>query len=68
MFARAALFYAYQYTTFWRNMEAKSIIYGETALDELAQWLKSTGQPQNIEDVVRQYIAIMRQLVLEGEQ
>lgn len=49
-------------------MDAKAIIYGETALDKLVQWLRSTGQPQDIEVVVRHYLEILRNLVLEEEQ
>lgn len=49
-------------------MDAKSIIYGETAIDKLVQWLKSTGEPQDIEFVVEVYLEILRQLVLEEQQ
>jgi hypothetical protein len=46
-------------------MDAKTIIYGETALDKLVQWLKSTGEPQDLEIVVQHYLEILRDLVLE---
>jgi hypothetical protein len=49
-------------------MEAKTITFGETALDELVQWLKSTGQPQDLEVVVKAYLEILRNLVLEEQQ
>lgn len=49
-------------------MDAKTIIYGETALDKLMQWLRSTGEPQDVEVVVRQYLDILRQLVLEDQE
>jgi hypothetical protein len=48
-------------------MEAKLITYGETALDKLAQWLRSTGQPQDITSVTEQYLDLLRQLVVEDE-
>lgn len=48
-------------------MDVKTIIYGETALDQLVQWLRSTGEPQDIEDVVRHYLEILQSLVLEEE-
>ncbi len=43
------------------------IIYGETAIDRLAQWLRSTGQPQDITTVMEQYLELLRQLVVEEE-
>ncbi len=49
-------------------MDAKMIIYGETALDQLAHWLRATGEPQDIEVVVAQYLEILRELVLEEKQ
>lgn len=49
-------------------MDAKMIIYGETALDKLAQWLRSTGEPQDLEVVVQRYLEILRELVLEDQQ
>jgi|HigsolmetaAR201D_1030396.scaffolds.fasta_scaffold102248_1 hypothetical protein len=49
------------------SMEAKLITYGETALDKLAQWLRSTGQPQDITSVTEQYLDLLRQLVVEDE-
>jgi hypothetical protein len=48
-------------------MDAKTVIYGETALDRLVQWLRSTGQPQDIEAVTRRYLETLRALVLEEE-
>ncbi len=49
-------------------MDAKTIIYGETAIDELVQWLRSTGEPQDIEVVVQHYLEILRKLVLEDQE
>jgi hypothetical protein len=49
-------------------MDAKTIIYGETAIDELVQWLRSTGEPQDLEVVVQQYLEILRKLVLEDQE
>lgn len=49
-------------------MDARMIIYGETALDRLMQWLRAAGQPQDIDAVVRQYLEILRQLVLEESE
>jgi hypothetical protein len=46
-------------------MDAKNIIYGETAHDQLVQWLRATGEPQDIEQAVRQYLDILRELVVE---
>jgi hypothetical protein len=49
----------------WSNMDAKNIIYGETALDTLIQWLRATGEPQDIEHLLERYLDILRTLVLE---
>lgn len=48
-------------------MDAKTIIYGETALDKLVQWLHATGEPQDLEVVVQRYLEILRELVLEEQ-
>jgi hypothetical protein len=48
-------------------MDAKHIIYGETAVDELVQWLRSIGEPQDIEQVIQRYLEILRAKVLEEE-
>jgi hypothetical protein len=49
-------------------MDAKSIIYGETALNQLVQWLRSTGEPKDLEVVLERYLEILRELVLEEAQ
>lgn len=48
-------------------MDAKMIIYGETALDKLVQWLRATGEPQDLGVVVERYLEILRELVLEEQ-
>ncbi len=48
-------------------MDARTIIYGETALDKLVQWLRATGEPQDIEQVVQRYLEILRELVTEDQ-
>jgi hypothetical protein len=50
------------------DMDAKLIIYGETAMDRLAQWLRTTGEPQDIDTVVMAYLDILQTLVREDEQ
>jgi hypothetical protein len=49
-------------------MDAKLITYGETALDKLVQWLRASGEPQDIGVVVQQYLEILRELVLEESE
>ncbi|MCG8350222.1 MAG: hypothetical protein MI924_20850 [Chloroflexales bacterium] len=49
-------------------MDAKLIIYGETALDKLVQWLRASGEPQDIGIVMEQYLQILRELVLEENE
>jgi hypothetical protein len=49
-------------------MEARNIIYGETGLDTLVQWLRSTGEPQELDRLLERYLEILRELVLEEQQ
>ncbi|MCS6940936.1 MAG: hypothetical protein RMJ55_08995 [Roseiflexaceae bacterium] len=49
-------------------MDGKNIIYGETAMDKLAQQVRATGQPQDIQSLTERYLEILRELVLAGEQ
>lgn len=46
-------------------MDAKLIIFGETSLDRLLQWLRSTGEPKDIKDLVQQYLEILSKSVME---
>ncbi|HYF61282.1 MAG TPA: hypothetical protein VD886_00620 [Herpetosiphonaceae bacterium] len=48
-------------------IDAKSIRVGETGLERLIQWLRSTNQPQTLEAITARYVAILRALVLEEE-
>lgn len=49
-------------------MDAKMIVYGETALDKLIQWMRASGEPQDVEKVVKRYLEILRDMVLEEEK
>jgi hypothetical protein len=49
-------------------MDAKAIIYGETGIDKLMQWLRSTGEPQDVEVVVKRYLEILREMVQEEQR
>jgi len=52
----------------WRtDVDADQIRLGETGLEELLQWLREAGQPQTLEALTYQYIAILRDKVL-GEK
>ena len=44
-------------------MDARNIRIGETALPDLIQWLRHTGQPQTLESLTERYIEILRNLV-----
>lgn len=48
-------------------MEARNIIYGETGLDTLVQWLRATGEPQELDRLLERYLEILRELVLEEQ-
>ena len=44
------------------------ITFGETALDRLLQWLRSTGEPKDIREVVQQYLEILSKSVTEDNE
>lgn len=48
-------------------VDARSIRVGETGLERLIQWLRSTNQPQTLEAITTRYIEILRALVVEEE-
>jgi hypothetical protein len=49
-------------------MDAKLIAFGETALDRLLQWLRSTGEPKDIKEIVQQYLEILSRSVMEDSE
>jgi len=49
-------------------MDAKNVIFGETALDRLVQLLRADGQPHDIAWLAEKYLEILRELVLAEEQ
>jgi hypothetical protein len=49
-------------------MDAKMIIFGETALDKLLQWLRSSGEPKDISEVLLQYLLILSKSVTEDSE
>jgi hypothetical protein len=50
------------------EVDASQIRLGETGLEELIQWLRESGQPQSLETLTYQYIAILREKVLEEKE
>jgi hypothetical protein len=49
-------------------MDAKMITFGETAMDRLLQWLRSTGEPKDIKEVLQQYLEILSKSVTEENE
>lgn len=49
-------------------MDAKMITFGETAMDKLLQWLRSSGEPKDIDELLRQYLELLSRLVMEESQ
>ena len=52
----------------WGGMDAKMITFGETSLDKLRQWLRSSGEPKDIKDVLQQYLLIISKSVAEENE
>ncbi len=48
-------------------MDGKSVVYSETAMDKLAQVLRSSGQPQDITWLTERYIELLREMVVSKE-
>jgi len=46
-------------------MDVDKIRLGETAFEELLNWLRQSGRPQSLDALVYQYIAILRDKVVE---
>ncbi len=49
-------------------MDAKMVTFGETAMDKLLQWLRSSGEPKDIDELLRQYLELLSKLVMEESQ
>ncbi|GAB4450611.1 MAG: hypothetical protein OHK0015_55880 [Chloroflexi bacterium OHK40] len=49
-------------------MDAKLISFGETAIDRLLQWLRSSGEPKDIQELLRQYLEILSKAVMEDSE
>ena len=49
-------------------MDAKMIIFGDTAVDRLLQWLRTSGEPRDIDEILEQYLEILKQLVTEEQE
>ncbi len=49
-------------------MDAKMISFGETSLDKLLQWLRSSGEPKDIREVLQQYLLILSKSVTEDSE
>ena len=49
-------------------IDARTIRVGETGLERLIQWLRTTNQPQTLEAITAKYVEILRSLVIEEDQ
>ncbi len=49
-------------------MDAKMIVFGETALDRLLQWLRASGEPKDMTELLRQYLEILARAVREENE
>jgi hypothetical protein len=46
-------------------MDAKLISFGETSIDRLLQWLRSSGEPKELKELLQQYLEILSKSVME---
>jgi hypothetical protein len=49
-------------------MDADRIRLGETALEDLIDWLRRNGRPQTLDALAYQYVAMLRERVLEDKE
>ncbi len=49
-------------------MDAKTIIFGETAIDQLLQWLRSSGEPKDVRELLLHYLEILCKSVTEESE
>lgn len=49
-------------------MDAKVIVFGETAIERLLQWLRSSGEPKDIEELLKQYLELLSRSVMEESE
>jgi hypothetical protein len=49
------------------SMDARNIRYGDTALDQLIQWLRQTNTPQTLETLTQRYLELLKSNVRAQE-
>ncbi|WP_298403311.1 hypothetical protein [uncultured Chloroflexus sp.] len=49
-------------------MDAKMIVFGDTAVDRLLQWLRASGEPKDVRELLVQYLEILSELVMEESE
>ncbi len=49
-------------------MDAKVIIFGETSLDKLLQWLRSSGEPKDLRELLQVYLEMLSKSVTEDNE
>ncbi|WP_156525279.1 MULTISPECIES: hypothetical protein [Chloroflexus] len=49
-------------------MDAKMIVFGDTAVDRLLQWLRASGEPKDVRELLVQYLEILSKLVMEESE
>ncbi|MCS6888879.1 hypothetical protein [Chloroflexus sp.] len=49
-------------------MDAKMIVFGDTAIDRLLQWLRASGEPKDVRELLVQYLEILSKLVMEESE
>lgn len=49
-------------------MDAKVIIFGETSLDKLLQWLRAGGEPKDLRELLQAYLEMLSKSVTEDNE
>ncbi|WP_322513074.1 hypothetical protein [Chloroflexus sp.] len=44
------------------------IVFGDTAIDRLLQWLRASGEPKDVRELLVQYLEILSKLVMEESE
>jgi hypothetical protein len=48
-------------------MDVRNMRYGETALEQLIQWIRQTNTPQTLETITRRYVELLKSNVRTQE-
>ena len=58
---------AHVYEEHKHTMDVRNMRFGETALEQLIQWIRQTNTPQTLETITRRYVELLKSNVRTQE-